>query len=123
MFCATSDCIASYQRYYGENFKQSLPGDASLLEFSPLGAPAEAAPVVLFNWNDSEAGNPGRGRLEQGGKVWVLEGVSQADQGNYTVRGPNGNVLSQSRLSVRGERGDDGEPIGRSQHPIIHTHI
>lgn len=122
MFCATSDCIASYQRYYGEDFKQSIPANASLLEFSPLGAPAEAVPVVLFNWSDPEAGSPGRGRLEQGGKVWVLEGVSQADQGNYTVRGPNGNALSQSRLAVRGERGDDAEPIGRPAAASIRSH-
>ncbi|XP_011608972.2 uncharacterized protein [Takifugu rubripes] len=95
------DCIASYQRYYGENFEQNIPENAALLEFSPLGAPAEAMPVVLWNRTDTEAGNAGRGRLEQGGKVWVAERVSQVDQGNYTVRNVNGNVLSYSRLTVR----------------------
>ncbi|TNM98759.1 hypothetical protein fugu_013323 [Takifugu bimaculatus] len=95
------DCIASYQRYYGENFEQNIPENAALLEFSPLGAPAEAMPVVLWNRTDTEAGNAGRGRLEQGGEVWVAERVSQVDQGNYTVRNVNGNVLSYSRLTVR----------------------
>lgn len=118
VFCAASDCIASYQRYYGENFEQSIPENAALLEFSPLGAPAEATPVVLWNQTDTEAGNAGRGRLEQGGKVWVAERVSQVDQGNYTVRSVNGNVLSYSRLTVHGETEDDAELTGRS-----HSHL
>lgn len=108
--------MASYQRYYGENFKQNIPENASLLEFSPRGAPAEAMPVVLWKRTDPEASNGGRGRLEQGGKVWVAEGVSQADQGNYTMKNVNGNVLSQSRLTVRGETEDDAGLIAGSIH-------
>lgn len=112
VFCAASDCIASYQRYYGENFEQNIPENAALLEFFPLGAPAEAMPVVLWNRTGTEAGNAGRGRLEQDRKVWVAERVSQVDQGNYTVRNFNGNVLSHSRLTVRGETEDDAELTG-----------
>lgn len=116
VFYATTDCIASYQRYYGENFKQNIPENASLLEFSPRGAPAEAMPVVLWKRTDPEARNASRGRLEQGGKVWVAEGVSQADQGNYTMKNVNGKVLSQSRLTVRGETEDDAELIAGYIH-------
>lgn len=68
-------------------------------------------PVLLWNCTDPEVTNYGRGRLEQGGKVWVAEGVSQADQGNYIVRNANGNVLSHSRLTVLGETEDDAELI------------
>lgn len=110
--CAAPDCIASYQRFYGENFRQNLPENAALLEFSPLGAPAEAVPVVLWNRTDPKTGNVGRGWLEQGGKVWVAERVSQTDQGNYTVRNVNGNVLSHSRLTVHGETEEDAELTG-----------
>lgn len=112
VFFAASDCIVSFQRYYGENFKLNISENASLLEFSPLGAPAEAMPVVLWNRTDPESSNAGRGRQEQGEKVWVAEGVSQADQGNYTVRNANGSVLSHTRLSVRGETDEDAELIG-----------
>lgn len=112
VFCAASDCIVSYKRYYGENFQQNISESASLLEFSPRGAPAEAMPVVLWNRTDPETSNAGRGRLEPGGKVWVAEGVSQAEQGNYTVRNANGNVLSHSRLTVLGETEADAELIG-----------
>lgn len=68
--------------------------------------------VVLWNRTDPEVSNAGRGRLEQDGKVWVAEGVSPADQGNYTVRNAKGNVLSRSSLTVLGETEDDAELIG-----------
>lgn len=112
VFCAASDCVVSYKRYYGETFKQNISENASLLEFSPRDAPAEAMPVVLWNCTDPEAATAGRGRLEQGGKVWVAEAVSQEDQGNYIVRNANGNVLSHSRLTVLGETEDDAELMG-----------
>uniref|UniRef100_A0A8C4EBU3 Uncharacterized protein n=1 Tax=Dicentrarchus labrax TaxID=13489 RepID=A0A8C4EBU3_DICLA len=75
----------------------------SLLEFSPRGAPPEAMPVVLWNRTDPETSNVGRGRLLRSGKVWVAERVTQADQGNYTVRDSMGKVVSRSTLTVRGE--------------------
>lgn len=84
---------------------QTIPENASLLEFSPLGNTAKVVPVVLWNRTDPEVG--GRGRLEQGGKLWVAEGVTQEDQGNYTVRNVEGDVLSRSRLAVHGETEDD----------------
>lgn len=48
-----------------------------------------------------------RGRLEQGGKVWVADRVTQADQGNYSVRDDQAKVLSFSTLRVQGEMEDD----------------
>lgn len=97
-----SECIKSYHRNYGDNFEHSIPENASLLEFFPRGSPPEAMPVVLWNWTDPDTSNAGRGRLLRGGKVWVAERVTQADQGNYTVRDGRGKVLSHSTLTVRG---------------------
>ncbi|XP_041845277.1 uncharacterized protein LOC121642584 isoform X2 [Melanotaenia boesemani] len=97
-----SECIKPYRKNYGENFEHSIPENASVLEFSPRGAPLEAMPVVLWNRTNPETSDAGRGRLQRGGKVWVAERVTQADQGNYTVRDDNGKVLSRSTLSVRG---------------------
>lgn len=99
-----SECIKPYRRNYGETFEHSIPENGSLLEFSHRGAPPEAVPVVLWNRTDPETGNAGRGRLLRGGKVWVAERVTQADQGNYTVRDDNGKVLGRSTLTVRGEQ-------------------
>lgn len=72
-------------------------------------------PVVLWNRTDPEATSAIRGRLEQGGGVWVAEGVTQADQGNYITRNASGNVLTHSRLTVLGETVDDSELIGWAQ--------
>eukprot|EP00064_Thunnus_orientalis_P020820 superscaffoldBa00005948_g20968 len=91
-----------YQRNYGDNFEHNIPENASLLEFSPRGSPPEAMPVVLWNWTDPDTSDMGRGRLLRGRKVWVAERVTQADQGNYTVRDGRGKVLSRSTLTVRG---------------------
>ncbi|XP_069577430.1 uncharacterized protein [Brachyistius frenatus] len=97
-----SECIKPYRRNYGENFEHSTLENGFLLEFSPRGAPPEAMPVVLWNRTDPETSDAGRGRLLRGGTVWVAERVTQADQGNYTVRDDNGKVLSRSTLTVRG---------------------
>ncbi|XP_044220671.1 uncharacterized protein LOC122991104 isoform X1 [Thunnus albacares] len=97
-----SECIKYYQRNYGDNFEHNIPENASLLEFSPRGSPPEAMPVVLWNWTDPDTSDMGRGRLLRGRKVWVAERVTQADQGNYTVRDGRGKVLSRSTLTVRG---------------------
>lgn len=99
-----SECIKSYHRNYGVNFEHSIPENGSLLEFSPRGAPPEAMPVVLWNRTNPETSDAGRGRLLRAGKVWVADRVTQADQGNYTVRDGNGKVLSRSTLTVRGEQ-------------------
>lgn len=97
-----SECIKSYQRNYGENFEYNIPENGSLLEFSPKGAPLEAMPIVLWVKTDQDTSDAGRGRLIRGGKVWVAERVTQADQGNYTVKDGKGKVLSRSTLTVRG---------------------
>ncbi|XP_029968432.1 uncharacterized protein LOC115403599 isoform X2 [Salarias fasciatus] len=97
-----SECIKPYRKNYGENFEHSIPANGSLLEFSPRGAPPEAMPVILWNRTDPETSDARRGRLLRGGKVWVAERVTQADQGNYTVRNDEGKVLSRSTLTVRG---------------------
>ncbi|XP_068443229.1 uncharacterized protein [Clinocottus analis] len=96
-----SECIKSYHRNYGDKYEHNIPENGSLLEFSPRGAPPEAMPVVLWNRTDPVTSDAGRGRL-RGGKVWVAERMTQADQGNYTVRDINGKVLSHSTLTVRG---------------------
>ncbi|XP_037316880.2 uncharacterized protein LOC119210708 [Pungitius pungitius] len=95
-----SECIKSYHGKYGDKFEHSIPENGSLLEFSPRGAPPEAMPVVLWNRTDPVTSDAGRGRL-RGGKVWVAERVTQADQGNYTVRDSQGKVLYRSSLTVR----------------------
>ncbi|KAM4585789.1 uncharacterized protein V3H82_004780 [Fundulus diaphanus] len=97
-----SECIKPYRRNYGETFEHSIPENGSVLEFSPRGAPPVAMPVVLWNRANPETNAAGRGRLLRGGKVWVAERVTQADQGNYTVKDEDGNVLSRSTLTVRG---------------------
>nr|XP_040031169.1 uncharacterized protein LOC120818285 [Gasterosteus aculeatus aculeatus] len=95
-----SECIKSYHGKYGDKFEHSIPENGSLLEFSPRGAPPEAMPVLLWNRTDPVTSDAGRGRL-RAGKVWVAERVTQADQGNYTVRDSKGRVLHRSSLSVR----------------------
>ncbi len=102
-FPPASECIKSYYRNYGENFDHSIPENGSILEFSPRGAPPEALPVVLWNRTDPESSSMGRGRLLRAGKLWVAPRVTQADQGNYTLRDGEGKVMSRSTLTVRGE--------------------
>ncbi|XP_031713854.1 uncharacterized protein LOC116389360 isoform X1 [Anarrhichthys ocellatus] len=97
-----SECIKSYRRNYGDIFEHHLPENGFLLEFSPWGAPPEAMPVVLWNRTDPVTSEAGRGRLLRGGRFWVAERVTQADQGNYTVRDSGGEVLSRNTLTVRG---------------------
>lgn len=103
-YLMSSECIKPYRRNYGETFEHSIPENGFVLEFSPRGAPPEARPIVLWNRTNPETLNAGRGRLLRGGKVWVAERVTQADQGNYTIKDDDGNMLSRSTLSVRGER-------------------
>lgn len=64
---------------------------------------------MLWNLSDAQTSSVGRGRLQRGGKVWVAEKVTQADQGNYTLKNLEGKVLSRSTLTVRGENGQDDE--------------
>lgn len=108
-FHPASECIKSYYRHYGENFEHHILENGTLLEFAPRGAPSEAMPVVLWNLSNAETSNVGRGRLQRGGKVWVAEKVTQADQGNYTLKNHEGKVLSRSTLTVRGKNGQDDE--------------
>lgn len=102
--CPASACIKSHHRFYGQNFEHHITENGSLLEFTPWGAPPEAMPVMLWNRTDPETSDAGRGRLLRAGKVWVAERVTQADQGNYTVRNDRGKVVSRSTLTVRGEQ-------------------
>ncbi|XP_077466324.1 uncharacterized protein LOC144082790 isoform X2 [Stigmatopora argus] len=97
-----SECIKSYHRRYGETYEHGIPDDGFVLEFAPHGAPSEAMPIVLWNRTDAGHGAAGRGRLLPEKKVWLADGVTQADQGNYTVRDAEGKVLSRSTLTVRG---------------------
>lgn len=96
-----SECIKSYRRNYGENFEHNIPENSSLLAFSPKGAPPEAMPVVLWNRTNYNSSEAGRGRLIRGGKIWVAEKITQADQGNYTVKDGKGKVLLRSTLTVQ----------------------
>ncbi|CDQ72610.1 unnamed protein product [Oncorhynchus mykiss] len=95
-----SECIKTFRRGYGETFQHNIPKDGSLLEFSPRGSPPDSQPVVLWNRTDLETSEAGRGRLGSDGRVWVAERVTQADQGNYTLRDENGKVISRSKLTV-----------------------
>ncbi|XP_051940201.1 uncharacterized protein LOC127613148 isoform X2 [Hippocampus zosterae] len=97
-----SECIKSYYRNYGETFEHNIPENSFVLEFAPRGAPSEAMPIVLWNRTDPDTSVVGRGRLLRDRKVWVADRVTQADQGNYTVRDAEGKVLSRSTLTVRG---------------------
>lgn len=97
------ECIKSYRRNYGENFEHNIPENSSLLAFSPKGAPPEAMPVVLWNRTNYNSSEAGRGRLIRGGKIWVAEKITQADQGNYTVKDGKGKVLLRSTLTVQGK--------------------
>ncbi|KAK7922780.1 hypothetical protein WMY93_009682 [Mugilogobius chulae] len=97
-----SECIKSYRKNYGENFEHSIPENSFLLEFAPKGAPLEAMPVVLWNRTSYNSSSAGRGRIAKGGKVWIADKVTQADQGNYTVRDAEGKVLMRSTLAVHG---------------------
>ncbi|XP_077388999.1 uncharacterized protein LOC144026286 isoform X3 [Festucalex cinctus] len=96
-----SECIKSFYRNYGENFEHNIPENSFVLEFVPRGAPSEAMPIVLWNRTDPDTAVAGRGRLLRDRKVWVADRVTQADQGNYTVRDAEGKVLSRSTLTVR----------------------
>ncbi|XP_008291359.1 uncharacterized protein LOC103365650 [Stegastes partitus] len=123
-----SECIKPYRRNYGENFEHSIPENGTLLEFSPRGAPPESMPVVLWNRTDPETSNAGRGRLLRAGKVWVAERVTQADQGNYTVRDDSGKALSRSTLSVRGHSFNVTRFTKESLTlplflPVLHAHL
>lgn len=102
-FTPSSECIKPYHRKYGENFGNDIPENATILEFIPRGAPPEAMPVVLWNRTDPKTSNAGRGQLMHG-KTWVAERVTQADQGNYTVRDGMGRIVSRSTLTVHGEQ-------------------
>ncbi|KAG7517874.1 hypothetical protein JOB18_018627 [Solea senegalensis] len=97
-----TECTKSYHRKYGENFEKTIPESGVLLDFSPRGVPPEAVPIVLWNRTYPKTRDIERGRLQRDGTVWIIERVTQDDQGNYTVRDKDGNVMSRSILSVRG---------------------
>ncbi|XP_016895042.1 uncharacterized protein LOC103390976 isoform X2 [Cynoglossus semilaevis] len=96
------DCSKNYYRNYGDKFEVRIDKGGVFLEFFPRGAPPESMPVVLWNQTNPQTSSVGRGRLLQGRNVWVAERVTQVDQGNFTVRDKNGNVLSRSILTVHG---------------------
>ncbi|XP_061755906.1 uncharacterized protein LOC133552620 isoform X2 [Nerophis ophidion] len=97
-----SECVKSNYRKYGENFEYNIPNNGSVLEFAPRGTPSEAMPIVLWNLTNHDTSVAGRGRLLRDGKLWVAERVTQADQGNYTVRDAEGTVVSHITLIVGG---------------------
>lgn len=101
--CRSADCSKNYYRNYGDKFEVRIDKGGVFLEFFPRGAPPESMPVVLWNQTNPQTSSVGRGRLLQGRNVWVAERVTQVDQGNFTVRDKNGNVLSRSVLTVHGE--------------------
>ncbi|XP_019109280.1 uncharacterized protein LOC104933264 isoform X3 [Larimichthys crocea] len=122
-----SECIKPYHRKYGENFGNDIPENATILEFIPRGAPPEAMPVVLWNRTDPKTSNAGRGQLMHG-KTWVAERVTQADQGNYTVRDGMGRIVSRSTLTVHGHSFNVTRFTKESLNlrlflPILHAHL
>lgn len=99
-----TECIKLFRKNYGENFEHNIPENSFLLEFYPKGAPLEAMPIVLWNRTSYNASDAGRGRITRGGRAWVAEKVTQADQGNYTVKDDQGKVLMRSTLTVQGKQ-------------------
>ncbi|KAL0974102.1 hypothetical protein UPYG_G00215400 [Umbra pygmaea] len=97
-----SECIKTFRRGYGETFQHTIPKEGFLLEFSPQNSPPESQPVLLWNRTDPENSEAGRGRLGPHGGVWVADRVTQADQGNYTIRDEDGKIISRSKLTVNG---------------------
>ncbi|XP_036825635.1 uncharacterized protein LOC110504917 isoform X1 [Oncorhynchus mykiss] len=123
-----SECIKTFRRGYGETFQHNIPKDGSLLEFSPQGSPPDSQPVVLWNRTDLETSEAGRGRLGSDGRVWVAERVTQADQGNYTLRDENGKVISRSKLTVNGHTFNVTRYFKESLNlplflPVPHVHL
>ncbi|XP_056456670.1 uncharacterized protein LOC130390632 [Gadus chalcogrammus] len=97
-----SECLRSYQVNYGENFQHRIPDSGYLLEFSPMGSPPEARPVLLWNRTDPGVSQGGRGHMQYHRALWLVRRVTPADQGLYTMRSKAGSLMSHSRLIVQG---------------------
>ncbi|KAG9345572.1 hypothetical protein JZ751_008716 [Albula glossodonta] len=84
--------------YYGDEFRLTLSEDTAVLQFSPnIGLSSDSATL----WNKINPTEAGRARVREG--VWVLDKVTQADQGFYTQRNSKGKFLSRHHLQVKGE--------------------
>ncbi|XP_042158981.1 uncharacterized protein LOC112220839 [Oncorhynchus tshawytscha] len=123
-----SECIKTFRLGYGETFQHNIPKYVSVLEFSPRGSPSDSQTVLLWNRMDPETSEAGRGRLGSSGRVWVAERVTQADQGNYTLRDENGKVISRSKLIVNGHNFNVTRFFKESLNlplflPVSHVHL
>ncbi|XP_018610433.1 uncharacterized protein LOC108935927 isoform X1 [Scleropages formosus] len=92
------DCIKSFSLFYGDDFKIDISHGGAVIEFSPEGS--QSFPQSLILWNSSVPWESQRGRGSVKGGHWILEGVTQADQGNYTLRDGSRQLLSTVRLNV-----------------------
>ncbi|KAI1888217.1 hypothetical protein AGOR_G00182740 [Albula goreensis] len=83
--------------YYGDEFRLTLSEDTAVLQFSPNIGLSSSDSVTL--WNKINPTEAGRARVRKG--VWVLDKVTQADQGFYTQRNSKGRFLSRHHLQVK----------------------
>ncbi|KAL2089088.1 hypothetical protein ACEWY4_015987 [Coilia grayii] len=82
------DCTIDEAVQYGERLEIFLPGRAEVLEFSPSLRPSEPQEV----WRQGTAGSTGR--------LWAVDAVTSAHEGNYTARNLRGLELQKTRVTV-----------------------
>lgn len=100
-FFFSSDCIKSIRRFYGDELKIHISSGGALMEFSPKSSQSLSQPTTLWNSSVPLKSQQSRGSVKAG--HWILEGLTQADQGNYTLRDVNRQPLSTVHLIVEGE--------------------
>ncbi|KAL4641722.1 hypothetical protein GN956_G10411 [Arapaima gigas] len=86
--------------FYGDDFKIDISHGGAVIEFSPKGSQAFPQSIILWNSSVPWESQRGRGSVKDG--HWVLEEVTQSDQGNYNLRDGSGQLLSAIHLNVEG---------------------
>ncbi|XP_030644246.1 uncharacterized protein LOC115824501 [Chanos chanos] len=88
------DCSNKRSLTYGNSFRISLPSRSMSLEFSSR----SGSPVELWSRTRHQ---PSRGALRN--QQWILDSVTSADQGHYTVWDRDGRMVSRTHLEVVAE--------------------
>ncbi|XP_023653185.1 uncharacterized protein [Paramormyrops kingsleyae] len=98
IYLTVVDCIKSVRRFYGDDLKIHISSGGALMEFSPKSSQSLSQPTTLWNSSIPSKSQQSRGSVKAG--HWILEGLTQADQGNYTLRDVNRQLLSTVHLIV-----------------------
>ncbi|XP_059202103.1 uncharacterized protein LOC131981704 [Centropristis striata] len=94
-----SDCSKRVTEYYGATYSSDVPSDAEFLEFTLLYSKDQ--PKVLWNRTDPQTNRGRRVQVARSGRSWEINDLTQADNGYYSFRAKDYNLLIRTRLEVK----------------------